>query len=845
MIKTTRRNVLKASALAAGAAAIGNSLPTLKALALDTYPNDTQEGGRWVSTSCQGCTTWCSAQIYVLNGRGIRVRGNPNAKTGVGNLCPRGQLVLQQVYDPDRVKTPMKRTNPRKGRNEDPRFVPISWDEAADMIADQLIELRQNKESHKLWVMRGRYSHMHHLLYDHFPKIIGSPNNISHSSICAEAEKVGAYFTERNWGYRDYDLLNTRYLLAWGCDPVSSNRLVPFSIHALGRIQEKGKIACVDPRLSTTGAKADDWLPVIPGEDGALALAMAHVILTEGLWYKPFVGDFTDGENHFVAGRPVDENTFEEKETYGLVKWWNLEVKDRTPEWAEQVCGVAREQIYKVARDMAEAAPRVCVWNGPTMWPNGSYASLAIQALSGLVGAPDSFGGHTGGSPGGPKHGPNSMADFQDDLAKEGTKHEKIDQRGRLEWPNLARGRSGSGVNTNRVADAVLAEDPYDIKVALIYFANLNFSCTGTDRWDRAMAKIPFSAHITTHYGEMSHFSDLVLPVAQHMMERWAYTSQKTRMYTHISIQQPVHERIFDVKNDETEITWMIAEKLADKGFPNLLNYYKTYKDPETGAAPTSGEEFAIFALKSYTKNIWDPTGEKQGDTLNGWQDFVEKGVWNSIKYPYKQRWGGKFGGETGKFEFYSETLKAGLQGHADRHGVSVDRVMEACRYSARGEKAFIPHYDQPRREGDPRQFPLMLIDAKSRFNREGRSQNCSWYYEFKGLDPGDLDQEDVIKINPVDAQRLNLRDGSQVRVTSASGQPITCMLKVWEGVRPGVAQKYFGQGHWAMGRHAAKEFLKTPRGGNNNTLMHADWDHLSGSTARNGGFCRVRIEMI
>jgi anaerobic selenocysteine-containing dehydrogenase len=846
-MKTTRRNILKASAVAAGAAAIGatGAWPTLKSLAAIPYASGEGDGGRWVSTSCQGCTTWCAAQVYVLNGRGIRIRGNPNAKTGVGNLCPRGHLVLQQVYDPDRLKVPMKRTNPKKGRNEDPRFVPISWDEAADTIAEKLIELRQNQETEKFVLMRGRYSHMHHLLYDHLPKIIGSPNNISHSSICAEAEKVGAFFTERNWGYRDFDLLNTRYLLAWGCDPTSSNRMVPFAINAVGRIQEKGKICSVNPILTTIGTKADYWLPVIPGEDGALATAIAHVILTEGLWYKRFVGDFVDGQNRFVAGRTVDEETFQEIETYGLVKWWNLELKDRTPEWAAGVCGIPKEQIQRVARDMGEAAPRVCVFNGPTMWPNGSYAALAIQALSGLVGAPDSFGGHTGGSPGTPKHGPNSMADFQDDQAKAATKKEKIDQRGRLEWPNLARGISGSGVNTNRVADAILAEDPYDVKVMIAYFINPNFSATETDRWDRAMAKVPFTTHIATHFSEFSWFADLLLPVAQHMTERWAYTTQKTQLYTHISIQQPIHERIFDVKNDETEITWLVAEKLAEKGFPNLLDYYKTYKDPETGRVPTNGAEFSLYALKSYTKNIWDPAGEKQGDTLNGWEDFVEKGAWNSIKYPYGRRLGGKFGGETGKFELYSETLKKGLQGHADRHGVSIDDVMVACKYSARGEKAFIPHYDPPRREGDPSNFPLMLVDFKSRLNREGRTGNCPWYYEFKGVDPGDVNYEDVIKINPVDARRLGLRDGATVRVSSAKGSPITCKLKVWEGVRPGVAAKTFGQGHWAYGRFASKEFGKTPRGGNNNTLMHADWDHLSGSTARNGGFCRVRIEMI
>ena len=104
---------------------------------------------------------------------------------------------------------------------------------------------------------------------------------------------------------------------------------------------DKAQVAIVDPRYSSSAAKADEWLPVIPGQDGALALALAHVILTEGLWHKPFVGDFTDPEQRFVTGQPVSAELFAERHTHGLVQWWNLELKDRTPEWAAPICVVS------------------------------------------------------------------------------------------------------------------------------------------------------------------------------------------------------------------------------------------------------------------------------------------------------------------------------------------------------------------------------------------------------------------------------------------------------------------------------------------------------------------------
>ena len=128
-------------------------------------------------------------------------------------MSERASDASRSFMTPDRVKVPMKRTNPKKGRGEDPKFVPISWDEALGTVADKLLELRKNNEPHKFLFIRGRYSDKTYpLAYDTLPKIIGSPNNISHSAICAEAEKFGPFYTEGFWGYRDYDLARTN---AW------------------------------------------------------------------------------------------------------------------------------------------------------------------------------------------------------------------------------------------------------------------------------------------------------------------------------------------------------------------------------------------------------------------------------------------------------------------------------------------------------------------------------------------------------------------------------------------------------------------------------------------------------
>lgn len=847
-MKLGRRSFLKTGATIGAVAAIsGPKLSALTKVEKGSRPLSSYDPGEWKPTTCQGCTTWCPAEVFVQGTRAVKVRGNQNSKQNDGYLCPKGHLSLQQLYDPDRLKVPMKRTNPKKGRGADPKFVPISWDEALNTIADKMMELRKNEEPEAFAVLRGRYTYMRDVIYSALPKVFGSPNGISHSAICAEAEKAGSFFTAGNWSYRDYDLDNTKYLLIWGCDPLSSNRMIPATIRRFGDVMDKAKIAVVDPRFSTSAAKAHSWLPIKPGEDGALATALAHVILTKGLWSKEFVGDFIDGKNLFTAGKEVDETLFVEKETSGLVKWWNLELKDRTPKWAAKVTLIPKNDIIKTAVDMAAAAPNVCVWLGPgaSMHVRGTYSGMAIHALNGLLGSIDNVGGPLATA----KIPVASLPKFdayQDELAKEHSHKKKIDGRGTKEFPALKKGKPGSGVVTNNVADNILNRKPYPVKVLIGYMNNFSFSATGADRWEKALESIPFMAHLTTHASEFSQYADIVLPCAITKYEKLGYVKTKANRYATATMVQPVVKPLWDVKMDETEIPWLIAEKLKERGFSNLLDFYTNeFKDPETGKVPTNGYEFTENYLKIATAPLWDGKKDVGGDKINGWADMKKRGMWNSSAYKYKKRWGNHFKTKTHKFEFYSETLKGALHKHAEKYKTTTDDILETCKYQARGELAFIPHYEAPYRWGNKKEFPLDFIDYKSRLNREGRSQNSPWYQEFKKVDVGDSSWEDSVKINPIDAKKYGIADGDKVQLSSKVGSIVTT-ANVWEGVREGTIAKCYGQGHWAYGRVAALDYENAvPRGGNNNILMPADYDRLSGSTARNGGFTGVMIEKL
>lgn len=851
-MKLSRRTFIMASGVSAGLLLTGCTSAVLRQpMHSALIPRKTKPcspaAGDWVASTCQGCTQWCAIQIFVQDGRATRVRGNPLSKTNHGFVCPRGHMIPQQMYDPDRIKVPMKRTNPLKGRGVDPKFVPISWDEAMDVVADKMVELRKAGQPEKFTYMRGRYSSTStDLLYGALPKVFGTPNYFSHSSICAEAEKMGPGLTQGFFGYRDYDLANTNCLVAWGCDPLASNRMVPNTMNRFPDIVKRGTVIAVDPRLSNVATKAHEWLPINPGTDGALAGAIAHVLLTEGLWNREFVGDFKDGKNLFVAGATVDEAAFTEKETHGLVKWWNLELKDRTPDWAARETLIPARQIVRVARAMGKAAPKVAVWMGPgvAMTPRGTYAAMAVHALNGLLGSIDVEGGVWQSPSAPPLNKFPSVDNFVDDLAKTAGKGKKIDGRGAKDMPAMMNAKPGSGVVLNNIAN-VLLKDPGAIKVLMSSWSNFNFSCTGADRWDKAMAKVPFFVHMVTNPSEMTQFADIVLPSTFNSAEGWSIITNGGNGHGYASIQQAAVKRLWDVKQEETEVMWLLAEKLKAKGFPNLFDYFSTtFKDPETGKVPTSAMEFSEIATKMTSASIWAAKEPLKGDApITGWAEFKKKGMYSGPKYTLKKGWGGKFATATKKFEFYSETMKKGLLEHAKKYETTVDDILAVSGYVVRGDAAFVPHYEPVKRHGSVSDYPFTFIDYKSRLNREGRSANMTWYQEFKKVDPGDVSWGDVVKMNPADGAKLGLKDGDTVKISSVSGS-IRCQLRLWEGVRPGTVAKCYGQGHWAYGQVAAKGYAKaTPNGGNNNEILVDDYDRLSGSTARNGGFTGVRIQ--
>ncbi|MFQ5804680.1 MAG: molybdopterin-dependent oxidoreductase, partial [Candidatus Methylomirabilales bacterium] len=236
----------------------------------------------WIASVCQQCPGGCGINVRVIDGRAIKIEGLPFHPINRGTLCAVGHTGLQVLYDPDRIKGPMRRVG---GRGSS-KWQSLSWDEAIQMVAARLAEIRGRDESHTVAILAGRPRGIMDLLLARFLEAYGSPNYIRNS--CDGTNKA-ILLTQGIDTQVTYDLEQSNFILSFGYSLVETGWAPVLAQRTYGYLRQerpgaKAKIVQVEPRLSVTAAKADEWVPIKPGTDGALALGIAHVIIREGLY---------------------------------------------------------------------------------------------------------------------------------------------------------------------------------------------------------------------------------------------------------------------------------------------------------------------------------------------------------------------------------------------------------------------------------------------------------------------------------------------------------------------------------------------------------------------------------
>jgi anaerobic selenocysteine-containing dehydrogenase len=427
----SRRAFLKITAAAAMALAASRLMkrPALASLSPLAKPEEGVISEKWLPTSCLNCATRCATRVRVVNGKAVNIAGNPLDKVSEGKNCPRSLVGLQVLYDPDRIINPLKRTNPEKGKGIDPKWVAISWEQALREVSDRLKTLRDGNQPHRLLFLYGLNTTSDEDIIRRFADAYGTPNVMPEDALENEGVKAGRWLADGNFSHSAYDLPATNYILNFGAGILESEKPLARNLRMWGKIRRerpnRAKVVTIDPRYSVTAAKSDQWLPIIPGTDAALAMAIANVIITEKLYDAEFIRNWTNG--------------FEE--------YKELALKYYQPDSAATITGIPAETIRQIAREFALTQPAIAwMGRGATRWPNGSYAGYAIYCLNALVGSIDVPGGVTYQENPPYRSLPEILVD---DIAREGKRQPKLDLSGTSQFP-------AAQTAINQVADSVI-----------------------------------------------------------------------------------------------------------------------------------------------------------------------------------------------------------------------------------------------------------------------------------------------------------------------------------------------------------------------------------------------------
>jgi anaerobic selenocysteine-containing dehydrogenase len=614
----SRRTFIKLAGLA-GATVAASRLLKYPALGKDVSSPELPEGEgviseNQVATSCLNCATRCATRVRVVNGRAVKITGNPLSRVSEGENCARVNIGLQVLYDPERISTPLKRTNPVKGRGIDPEWTPVSWEQAIGEVSEKLKALREKGQPHRLLLLHGLNSVSDEDIIRRFADAYGTPNIVSGDGLDNEADKCGEWLADGHYSQSAYDLARTNYILSFGASILESYKPLARSLRMWGKIRRerpnRAKVVVVDPRYSVTALRADQWLPINPGTDGALAMAIANVIISEGLYDAGFIRERTEGFDEYQ----------------------DLVLRSYSPEQAATITGIAADSIRQIAREFALTKPAIA-WRGrgATSWPDGSYSSYAIFCLNALVGSIDVPGGVIY------QESPPYRAmpePEEDEIAREGKVQPRLDLAKTNEFPVAE-------VVTNQVADSIMLDRPYAVEMAIGFNTNFNMTAPGAWRWDEALEKVPYYVHMAPFTSEMAEYADIVFP-ANTFLEAWAYDhSPPGSGFAEVRIKQPAVEPLYDTRSI-IDIVFEIAGRLGG----------------------TVAQSFAGIGddARGFVKYR---TG-----TLMSWEELIERGVWAGPEYQY-YKYDRIFRTPSKKFEFRSGNLEALLK----KSGQAIDKL--------------------------------------------------------------------------------------------------------------------------------------------------------------------------
>jgi anaerobic selenocysteine-containing dehydrogenase len=503
-MRLSRRDFLK---IAAGATITTGFAPVARRILLEPFvrpPEDVLPGEAvWYASTCRQCAAGCGIVVRVINGRARKIEGNPLHPLNRGKLCARGQAGLQLLYNPDRLRNAVRQSGGRGSR----QFEPLGWDEALATLAQKVSSLSSPE---RLAFVGGLMPDHLYRLAARLLEALGAPPPVIfdlHSAL--EGRAAAAQLSQTFFGAPElpvYDLARSEVILSFGANfletwmsPVAQS--VAYGALRQGQFGGRGFLVQFEPRLSATAASADEWIPVRPGAEGAVARGIGRLIVEERLGHV--------GSHRLHAAL-----------------YQNVDVREMAA-----ASDVPVETLGRLARIFADADHAVAIPGGYLAGQrNGLASMLAVQALNLLVAQLGRVGGVFLSHPG----------------------------------LTAALRQTPPADSFDRVLELIARMKAGEIDVLLVHGANPAFELPAAAGFAEAMARVPLVVSFSPFVDETAVRSDLILPDHTYL-ESWGYQAPApgTDRPT-VSSQQPVVRPLYDTRAS-ADVLLALAASLGDK----------------------------------------------------------------------------------------------------------------------------------------------------------------------------------------------------------------------------------------------------------------------------------------
>ena len=531
---------------------------------------------------CLNCSTVCGIQGYVIDGKLVKVSGNPLDPNNGKSLCAKGQSGPTINDYADRLQFPLKRV----GKRGEGKWKRITWDEAYTEIATRIRKAIDEGKPEEVAIQIGRSRIPEEMT--RFLNAIGSPSLFNHRSLCSSNKRAANYacLGETDWESPDFE--RSKYILNFGANFYEAHQ---GAIHVAkriikGRFDNGAKLVTFDVRMGNTAGRSDEWIPLNPGTDGAMALVMGNVIMQANLHDAQWL------------------DTWSNVKAAELKTW----ISRYTPEWGESVTGIAAADIKRIALEFAKAAPRAVAFTnrGSGAHYNGFNNDRAVIMLNAIVGSIGKEGGYCYTTE--PTRVPPAV--FPQPAPQPPTPKVNSLIENPPEWP-LA--NKWQRMKVGQIVYKYIQEGRGKIQV---YFS---YTVAAPLTWPEGRSLvvdvlkdeklIPFHACSDVVYSEQAHYADMILPDASYM-ERWGFDVRNNmELRDYVTLRQP-----FTPPPGECVSFVDTMIELGKRISPETAKYFQ-FKDHEDW-------------LKQRSTGLTQRVGE------DGWGYMVKNGVWQDMSKP-------------------------------------------------------------------------------------------------------------------------------------------------------------------------------------------------------------------